>query len=294
MVLANFFFIFTIIKMNDELTDSFWAGVVATKGSCGRQDLRVKSRHVPLLAAMQRRYGGYFLMEKSRGILRFRGDLRRLVEGRVCGDYAREHVDPIAWTRGVLTSSATFDNGTLKLPWIKKKGVYVQARITHALSQQFGGVPVPITEDSRGMLHITKPFGALVHAWLPVFSSDAQPNNTLSERVLLTDVNSTRYAAGTPQRMPRLSAGQKDAILYEAPRLTYKQIGARHNATVKQIKRLTQRHGLRKKAENVSDDTKATIANMMLQGIPPRTIRDQLENPCSTENIRRIGKEEWS
>lgn len=281
-------------------TDSFWAGVVASKGSTGRNELKVKSPRIPLLAAMQQRYGGYFYREKTRGILRYTGELRKVVEARVSA--AQEQLDPIAWTQGILAATAKYDplKELMTLPWVKKKGIYVQTRINQVLGQVFSGLSI-ITND-KGILTIPPPLAARVHAWVPVFPETVQPNNILSQRVLLAEVNTNRYNAGVPQRLPRLTEGQRDAILHEAPRLTYKQISSRQNASLTQIKRVTKVHGIRKKPENVPDDTKSKIANMALQGLPARYIRNSLKEvkdgkevfPCTTSNIRRIGKAEWS
>jgi hypothetical protein len=272
------------------MNDSFWAGVMATKGSDGRNDLKVKSRHVPLLAAMQQRYGGYYYSEKGRGVLRFKGELRQVVRSRLFPN--QEQLDPIAWTQGMLSATAKYDPAKelMTLPWVKNKGRAILARVNFALSQVFPGVAM--TENTKHVPTLLKPFAARVHAWLPKFT-DA-PDNTLSQCVLLGDVNARRYHAGVPQRMARLTTLQKDAILHEAPRLTYKQIGTRQNASLHQIKRLTKTQGLRKKPENVPDETKTQIANMALQGLPPRYIRTALNEPCSTANVRRIAKAEWS
>jgi hypothetical protein len=287
--------------MNEILNnDSFWAGVMTSKGSDGRHDLKVKSRHVPLLAAMQQRYGGYFYSENGRGVLRFQGELRQVVRGRLFPN--QEQMDPIAWTRGVISASAKYDPTTelMTLPWIKNKGTSLLARVNYALVRTFPGLVM--TENTKHVPTIPKPFAARVHAWLPAFPETAHPDNSLAQRVLLGEVNTRRYHAGVPQRMARLTPLQKDAILHEAPRLTYKQIGTRQNASLHQIKRVTKKEGMRKKPENVPDETKTKIANMALQGLPPRYIRNTLRvvhngnavYPCSTANVRRIAKEEWS
>jgi hypothetical protein len=269
--------------MNTE-SDSFWAGVVAVKGSNGRQELKVKSRSTTLLAAMQRLYGGYFYTEKNRGVLRFRGELRAVVEKRVFPE--QEQLDPVAWTRGVLTSTVT---DTLTLPWVKKKGIYIQARINLGLSRMFPGFP-GLAENSKGMLVIPTAYAARVQTWMPIFTQE--PNNALSQRVLLGDVNARRVGAGVPQRGATLTALQKDAILHEAPRLTYKRIGSRHDASMSQIKRVVQKEGVRKKPANLPQETKDTIVRMRWQGHAPRHIRETLNIPCTVANVRRIGNDD--
>lgn len=286
---------FAYLKIMNEILndDSFWAGVMATKGSDGRHELKVKSRNLQLIAAMQRRYGGYFYTENRRHVLRYKGELREVLRGRLFPN--QEQMDSIAWTRGMLAATSTYDPARelMTIPWIKNKGTSLMARVTSALSRTFPGLEM--TENTKHVPVIATPFGARVHAWLPNIPDSLVPDNTLSQKVLLADVNARRYRAGVPQRMARLTSIQKDAILHEAPRLTYKQIGTRHNASVHQIKRLTKVEGTRKKSENVPDAIKSKIANLALRGLPPRYICSTLEEvTCSAANVRRIAREEWS
>jgi hypothetical protein len=229
--------------------DAFWAGVGAARGRHRGNEINVRAA-VPLLARMQRRYGGLFLEDQG-ARLRFRGDACAVVLERWAAAIGGPRVpgpgcDPAAaalWARGVLTARAGLERDRMARPDVDEAMAAIPG-------DDLTAVPLPPDDAEK-------------------------PDNARAKGVMLEAVNARRRAQGQAARRAPTSMSTDAAavIAQQVARAPYADVAARHGVSVAQVQRVAQRAGVRKRSRgDVDEATYDRIADMYWDGMTPRAI----------------------
>lgn len=236
---------------------SFWAGVFDAKAWFSDCEVILRHRNLKLLLACQSKFGGYLLLsknfEKSQHTLRYRG---QYISNYLQVQVAKDRVMDEDYARGYFLAACHVAGNRIRLCRSR------QPADVERLASLLRSTVLSDEEDSvrvtgNGLLSISKQSAReKVIAWMgydgaaltqTLTGDEVRARNLAGNLKVLEIQNQGRQSDNKPQYYSRLLDHQRDAILFEAPKLPYRLIATRVGCSVAQIQRLVKREGLYKK-----------------------------------------------